>query len=83
TQGVRTGCEEVYAVIVPNLDAFGPDEKNNTQKIREQISSEVARLSENLAEYKRIMAFEVRLDELPKTATRKIRRKEIAEAVNR
>lgn len=82
-KGVRKGCEEVYAVIVPNLDAFEPGERDDSDKVRKMISSELDRLGNNLAEYKRIMEFEIRNDELPKTATRKIRRKEIAEAVNR
>lgn len=83
TQGVRKGCEEVYAVIVPNLDSFDESERKDEQKIKDRISSEVTRLSADLAEYKRIMDFEIWHDELPKTATRKVRRKILAEMVNK
>lgn len=80
-QGAHKGYEEVYAVIVPNFDIFKQDEKGNEQKIKEKISLEIKRLSENLAEYKRIRDFEIWLEELPKTTSRKIKRKIIADMV--
>ena len=83
TQGVRKGCEEVHAVIVPNLDSFIETERKDEQKIKDKISSEITRLSANLAEYKRIMDFELWKDELPKTATKKVKRKVLAEMVNK
>ena len=82
-QGVRKGCEEVYAVIVPNLDSFDESERKDEQKIKDKISSEITRLSVDLAEYKRIMDFEIWHDELPKTATRKVKRKILTEIVNK
>lgn len=82
-QGVRKGCEEVYAVIVPNLDILEESERKDGQKVKDKISSEIARLSVNLAEYKRIMDFEIWHDELPKTATKKVKRKMLAEMVNK
>ena len=81
THGLRKGHEEVYAVVVPNLDIFGQDEKSNEQKIKERISSEIKRLSENLAEYKRIMDFEIWREGLPKTTSKKIKRKVLADIV--
>lgn len=83
TKGLRKGCEEVYAVIVPNLDSFNTDERGNAQKIKDKISKELSRLAENLAEYKRIVDFEIWDKELPKTATRKIKRKVVSEMVNK
>lgn len=82
TQGLRKGCEEVYAVIVPNLDMFDAPERQDIPKIKGKINSEISRLCENLAEYKKPMDFEIRLEELPKTATRKIRRNLVSESVN-
>ena len=82
-QGVRKGCEEVYAVIVPHFDSFDESERKDEQKIKDKISSEITRLSVDLAEYKRIMDFEIWHDELPKTATRKVKRKILTEIVNK
>jgi len=83
TKGIRQGCEEVYAVIVPNLDAFEQDERIDKPKVRNTIAKEIFRLSVNLAEYKRIMDFEVWYDELPKTSTRKVKRKVLLELVSK
>jgi long-chain acyl-CoA synthetase len=81
TKGVRQGCEEVYAVVVPNLDAFEQGERTDIQKIKDKVTKELSRLSENLADYKRIVDFEIWNDELPKTASRKIKRKVVAEMI--
>lgn len=83
TRGMRQGCEEVYAVIVPNLDAFEQGEHTDAQKIKDKISKDISRLSENLADYKRIVDFEIWNAELPKTASRKIKRKAVSEMVNK
>jgi len=77
TVGIRKGTEEVFAVIVPNLDNFSQEERKNQKKIKEKISQEINRLSQNLADYKRISDFFLYFGELPKTSTRKIKRKEV------
>ncbi|MDP2905224.1 MAG: AMP-binding protein [Candidatus Omnitrophota bacterium] len=81
TKGLRKGCEEVYAVVVPNLDLFEESEKKDKNAIKNKINSEIARLVTNLAEYKRVIDFEIWADELPKTASRKIKRKVIADII--
>ena len=81
TAGLKAGTEEVFAVIVPNLDAFDAAKKQDKGFIREKISSEINILSENLAEYKKISDFTLYFDELPKTSTRKIKRKEVLERI--
>lgn len=81
-KGVRKGCEEVYAVIVPNADAIGPDKGKEDAAVKECISAELSRLGQDLAEYKQPVDFEIWRDELPKTATRKIRRNVVSEKVN-
>lgn len=80
--GIRKGCEEVYAVVVPNLDSFSKEERGNNEIIRTKISEEISRLGEKLADYKRIMDFEIWEEELPKTSTRKIKRKILLEMVS-
>ncbi|MDD4954898.1 MAG: AMP-binding protein [Candidatus Omnitrophica bacterium] len=81
--GIRAGSEEVYAVIVPNTDKFSEEEKKDKEKIKNKISSELNKLSENLAEYKRISDFSLYFDELPKTSTRKIKRKDVLNLIEK
>lgn len=76
----RKGGEEVYAVIVPDYDYF--QEKGIQEKgIKEIIKNELKKYGNNLADYKRIVDFELMKEELPKTSTRKIKRKEVMEMV--
>jgi long-chain acyl-CoA synthetase len=79
-----TGDEQVYAIIIPNKEALesagiqiGETLKNHPQ-IEAKISEEIKRTNTRLADYKRIRGFEI-WDELPKTTTLKIKRKEIRE----
>jgi len=81
-RGIRKGHEEVYAVIVPDLEAFGESESPDSENIRKKISAEVSRLGRNLAEYKRITDFQIRFQELPRTVTKKIKRKAVREMIN-
>lgn len=80
-KGLRKGCEEVYAVVVPNLDIFAREERENKELVKKKLSSEMLRLGENLAEYKRILDFEVWYEDLPKTSTRKVKRKVLLESL--
>jgi len=81
TRGLKAGTEEVFAVIVPDEDAFTEEEKQNKEMIRNKITAEINRLSEHLASYKRISDFMLYFDELPKTSTRKVKRKEVMEKI--
>ena len=81
TAGLKAGTEEVFAVIVPNIDAFSKEEKQNQELIKAKITSEINRLTNDLAEYKKIPDFMLYFDELPKTSTRKIKRKEVLETI--
>jgi long-chain acyl-CoA synthetase len=83
TGGLKAGTEEVFAVVVPNLDAFDENERKNHDFIKEKINSEINRLSENLAEYKKISDFQLYFDELPKTSTRKIKRNLVSELIDK
>lgn len=73
-RGLRKGHEEVYAVIVPNRELLEQENIAGEEAVLNKISAEVNRLSRELAPHKRIMSFKISYDELPKTATRKIRR---------
>jgi long-chain acyl-CoA synthetase len=83
TSGLKAGTEEVFAVVVPNLDSFKEEERNNQDLIKSAINSEINRLSQNLAEYKKISDFMLYFDELPKTSTRKIKRNLVKELVEK
>ena len=73
--GLHAGTEEVFAVIVPDEDEFSENEKKDKDALRERISKEINRLGKNLAGYKRISDFMLYFEELPKTSTRKIKRR--------
>lgn len=81
TSGLKAGTEEVFAVIVPNEEAFKEEEKQNKELIKSKIAAEINKLSEHLADYKRISDFMLYFDELPKTSTRKVKRKELMEKI--
>lgn len=81
TAGLKAGTEEVFAVIVPNSDEFSEEEKQNKSIIKDKIAAEINQLSSNLAEYKKISDFMLYFDELPKTSTKKVKRKEVFEKI--
>ncbi len=72
--GNKAGTEEVGAVIVPSDDII------NNDNVQEIIENEVKSLSkESLAEYKTPSVIVIHKDELPKTSTRKVKRKDLLE----
>ncbi len=72
--GNKAGTEEVGAIIVPADDIV------NNENVQQIIEDEVKRLCEaNLAPYKTPTLVVVFKDELPKTSTRKVKRKELLE----
>ncbi|MDI6736645.1 MAG: long-chain fatty acid--CoA ligase [bacterium] len=73
----KRGGEEVYAVVVPDYDYV----KGTDKEIRKIIDDEIKEYGQNLADYKRVVDFEIWQEELPKTSTRKIKRKEVVERV--
>ncbi len=81
TEGLKAGTEEVFAVIVPNLERFEGEEKKDKELIKKKIGAELIRLGNNLAEYKKIPDFMLYFDELPKTSTRKIKRNAVKELI--
>ena len=72
--------EEVRALIVPDLEQLVADgliadvENPDLATINRIIANVVRQVNDNVAAYKRIAAFDVQLDELEKTSTRKIKR---------
>ncbi|MBQ9246519.1 MFS transporter [bacterium] len=70
--GNKAGTEEVGAIIVPTDDIINND---NLQEIIENEVKELA--AKNLAPYKIPTLIIIHKDELPKTSTRKVKRKEL------
>jgi len=71
--------EEVKAIIVPDLEQFAlhfqmPVDKPDLVKINSVIAAEVAKTNAAMSDYKRIASFDVRLTELEKTSTKKVKR---------
>lgn len=72
--------EEVRALIVPDLEWLAEAGEIETtcnpdrERLQELVSNVVAEVNEQVAAYKRIASFDIRLEELEKTSTRKIKR---------
>ncbi|MGB5106414.1 MAG: AMP-binding protein [Candidatus Zixiibacteriota bacterium] len=69
--------QEPIAVVVPDFEYIASLNANHVptdEEIRRILKSEVLRLCEQLAEYKRVKDVLVMTEELPKTSTRKVKR---------
>ncbi len=71
--------EEIFAVIVPNLENIKQalsdiEPPLKEDRLREIIGTEIETVNNRLADYKRLNRFEIRLDEFEKTSTRKVKR---------
>lgn len=71
--------EEVRAIIVPDLEQFRTEfnmsvASPDMHQIRQVIGRLVDDINKEMASYKRICGFEVQLEELEKTSTKKVKR---------
>ncbi len=72
--------EEVRAIIVPDMEwliengSIESSQSSDIERLRSLICKVVAEVNEQVAGYKRIVAFDIRTEELEKTSTRKIKR---------
>ena len=74
--GNKAGTEEVGAIICPSDEL----QKKSDDEIQALLEAEVKKLSEaNLAPYKAPTVVVLHRDELPKTSTRKVKRKDLKE----
>ena len=76
--GSKDGTEEVTAVIVPKAELYNSYTEDDIDRM---IKLDVKSLSMNLASYKRPTSVIISKDELPKTTTRKVKRKEVRELI--
>lgn len=67
-------AERLHAVIVPNLDVM---RERKVVNMREVLRFDIEDISVHLPAHKRILSYEVRMEPLPRTPTRKLKRFEI------
>ncbi len=77
--GSKDGTEEVTAVIVPKSELYNTYSEDDIDRM---IKLDVKSLSANLASYKRPTNIVISKEELPKTTTRKVKRKDVRELIN-
>ena len=70
--------ERLYAVIVPNFDVL---KERKIVNAKEVIRFDVEGLSQQIASTKRVAAYDIWQDDLPRTTTRKLKRFEIEKRV--
>ena len=70
---------EITVVAVPTEDVISKYEADTVEKL---IKDEIKKLSLRLTAYKRPVNIVVRIEPLPRTTTRKVKRKEVKQFVN-
>ena len=80
--GVRKGTEEVFAVIVLDMEYFEKIGHKEDEFIKETISKEVEAFNHKIAAYKRIARFIIRKEKLPRTRLLKIKRFKVRKEYN-
>ena len=78
TFGAKDGTEDIAAVIVPKEDLIN---KYDDETLNSIIKGEVKKLCMQLTAYKRPINIVVSKTPLPRTATKKVKRKEVKELV--
>ena len=73
--GEKDGCEEIVAIFVPTEEYAS--KFDSFEKLEQAVKAEVKHLSNQLAPYKRPINIVVRRESLPRTATSKVKRKEV------
>ncbi len=74
----RTGAEKLIAVVVPDFEYL---KKSNISNSKESIRHSLDSLGRDLPEYQRVRNYIIRVEPLPRTATRKIKRFELTKAI--
>ncbi|HEY6945425.1 MAG TPA: AMP-binding protein, partial [Candidatus Acidoferrum sp.] len=67
-------AERLHAVIVPNLEGM---KERKVVNMKEVLRFDIENISVHLPAHKRILSYEIQMDPLPRTTTRKLKRFEI------
>ncbi len=78
SHGAKDGSEEVVAVIVPREELYSQYEPKTLETL---IRAEAKSLALRLSSYKRPVNIFIRKEPLPRTSTRKVKRKEVKQLV--
>ena len=70
--------EEVVAVVVPKEDLY---KNHSDEEVEQMVKNDIKVLSNQLTQYKRPSTVIVKKEPLPRTTTRKVKRKEVKELV--
>jgi long-chain acyl-CoA synthetase len=81
-KGLLAGSEEIWAVVVPSAEAKTAY-TNREATLLDVVRKEVEVTAEQFAQYKRPSRVVVNLDGLPKTSTRKVKRIEVHQWLDR
>jgi long-chain acyl-CoA synthetase len=76
--GDYAGSERLHAVIVPDFDYMKKEKIVNSRNL---IREGIEEYSASLPKYKRILTYEIRTEPLPRTASRKIIRYQVAKQI--
>src|SRR5262249_3075789 len=75
--------ETVAALVVPEYEAKADGETMDREGVREAVREHVKRISKTLPLYKRIKVVHLWDHDLPKTSTRKVKRREVVKELER
>ena len=78
TFGSKDGTEEIIAVVVPKENLYA---KYSEDELAKLIKADIKTLGQQLTQYKRPNEVVILKDPLPKTTTRKVKRREVIELV--
>lgn len=71
-------AERLHAVIVPNLDVM---RERKVVNMKEVLRFDIENISVHLPAHKRILSYRIRMEPLPRTTTRKLKRFEIEQQI--
>jgi long-chain acyl-CoA synthetase len=78
-----TGHETVAALIVPDYEQGDGDQRLGREAVREAVREHVKKVSKGLPLYKRLKVVQLWDHDLPKTASRKVRRRDVIKELQR
>ena len=78
-----SGHETVAALIVPEYDQGDGEHRLGREAVREAVREHVRQVSKSLALYKRLKVVHLWDHDLPKTASRKVRRRDVIKELQR
>ncbi len=73
-EGLKKGSEEVFAIIVPDMEFFKKIKAEDDASVKHRIEMEVKEVNRKAPDFKRIAKYEIRYEELPKTRLKKVKR---------